>query len=331
MILSASPQNITRASREIRAGRLVAFPTETVYGLGADATNSDAVEKIYTVKGRRRGNPLIVHVESFSALLTYADSSLGDRTWAQLHRLEPLWPGPLTVVVPRKGALSPVVSAGLASIALRVPSHPVALELIRLAKTPIAAPSANRSLYISPTRAEHVEECLGAASDFLVLDDGASTLGLESTVLSLMDKTPQVLRSGFITTENLEEILGEQVFVPSKHPQSAEVRQAPSPGMSPVHYSPNTPLCFLDEAPTGIESRRVGYLLFQPRPKLTDSPQKVQVLSETGDLHEVAANLYRGLRQLDKCQLDMILCDRCETHGLGLAIMDRLQRAQGRK
>jgi L-threonylcarbamoyladenylate synthase len=229
-----STSDIARSAADVlRSGRLVAFPTETVYGLGADATNVDAVRKIFAAKGRPSTNPLIVHVSDAGAARRYA------RIWpvAADALAAKFWPGPLTLVVPKADCIVPEVSAGLATVGLRVPDHPLALELLRAFDGPIAAPSANRSSRISPTTAEHVRMELGSGVD-LILDGGPCRVGIESTVLDLTRNPPMILRPGSVTREQIERVIGAVEVFLGNTPSS---REAHSPGQQAVHYSPVAP------------------------------------------------------------------------------------------
>jgi L-threonylcarbamoyladenylate synthase len=324
-----SDQELAKAADLLRAGRLVAFPTETVYGLGADATNETAVQAIFKAKGRPSNNPLIVHVASFDELLSYSDlSKSGDpetlKDW--LFALKNLWPGPLSVIVPKTSAICQGVSAGGASVALRIPKHPIALKLIAMCGRPIAAPSANPSSYISPTTAKHVQQGLGDKVDY-ILDGGPCSIGIESTVLSLLCDKPTILRPGAITKDDLESALGCSV---EDYPTRRETGTTPllSPGLLAKHYSPKTKVRLIDPSTTeNLEHLKLGAILFSANSKSAFNAQVVKVLSDTGDLNQVAANLFSALRDLDGAGLDLILIDTCEPIGLGAAIMDRLLRA----
>lgn len=319
---------IQSAAALLAEGKLVAFPTETVYGLGADARQPSAVARIYTAKGRPSNNPLIVHVATVEEFYRYADieSSWNPsvvKEW--LHKLTPLWPGPLSVILPRDKEIAENVSAGGPSVALRVPRHPVALELLQAFKGPVAAPSANPSMYVSPTTAQHVRESLGDKVDF-ILDGGPCEVGLESTVLSLLTPTPRVLRPGAITLDTIRHILGCPVEGPisSGEPQSEGLV---SPGLLAKHYSPSTKVLLRTAIALGEQlPERTGALIFSdwtPEFPTTES----RVLSKCGDLEETAARLFGALRELDQANLDLIVVDTCEPIGLGEAIMDRLVRA----
>jgi L-threonylcarbamoyladenylate synthase len=293
----------------LRAGRLVAFPTETVYGLGGDATNDHAVAAIFAAKARPHFNPLIVHVRNLAEAQTLAVFNSPARRAAARF-----WPGPLTLVLPRRPAvgLSLLGSAGLDTVAIRAPAHPVAQALLREAGRPIAAPSANRSGRVSPTKAAHVAEDLGD-DVALILDDGPTPVGLESTVLDLSREAPALLRPGAITLEALTEALG-----PMAPPAAALPK---SPGMLASHYAPRLPVRV---AATGAQPGE-ALLAFG-----SDAPPgfaEVLWLSRSGDLTEAAANLFAMLRSLDRPSFTGIAVMPIPEHGLGQAINDRLRRA----
>ncbi len=323
----ASTETITRAAELLRQGELVAFPTETVYGLGADARNEAAVQKIFAAKGRPSNNPLIVHVASIDQALSVTDISRcndPEITRQRLAALSALWPGPLSVILPKGNQIAAAVTGGGDTIAVRIPRHPVALELIRGFAGPIAAPSANRSMYVSPTTAAHVEDGLGDRVA-MILDGGACEIGLESTVLSLMSTTPRILRPGAVTQEILSQALG--CAVESGHISVTSPSPLLSPGLLAKHYSPRTPVVLRSAvtAQTPLTAA-VGFILFSDEPAPFSAAQ-IRVLSETRDLNEIAAALFAALRELDQMNLDLIIVDVCEPVGLGEAIMDRLIRA----
>jgi L-threonylcarbamoyladenylate synthase len=301
---------IAEAAAILRAGGLVAFPTETVYGLGADATNSRAVAAIFEAKGRPRFNPLIVHLAEAEAAgeLVVLDPAARDL-------MARYWPGPLTLVLPR-GPDCPVsllCSAGLDSLALRVPGHAVARRLLAETGRPLAAPSANASGEVSPTTAGHVLQSLGGKLP-LVLDGGPCPLGLESTVLDLTGAVPALLRPGAVTREELEAFLG-----PLTEPGAEGAPK--SPGQLESHYAPALPLR-LDAADAGPEE---ALLAFGPAPP--EGAAVVLNLSPAGDLAEAAANLFAHLRALDRPGLKAIAVMPLPEAGLGAAINDRLRRA----
>ena len=295
----------------MRAGRLVAFPTETVYGLGGDATNGRAVARIFAAKGRPRFNPLIVHVPGLAEAEALAQFDERARELAGRF-----WPGPLSLVLARRkdSGLSLLVSAGLDTVALRAPAHPVAQVLLRAAARPIAAPSANRSGRVSPTTAAHVAAEFGRRIP-LILDGGACTVGLESTVLDLTGPSPLLLRPGGVTVEQLGEILGRVETV-------AEGEGAPrSPGRLPSHYAPRLPVR-LDAV-----SARPGEALLAFGPAAPPGFAETLFLSRAGDLAEAAANLFAMLRELDRPDFVGVAVMPIPERGLGRAINDRLRRA----
>lgn len=299
---------IAEAAAFLRSGALVAFPTETVYGLGGDATNDRAVAAIFAAKGRPAFNPLIVHgpdLDSFAAAVVIDDRA---------RRLaERFWPGPLTMVLPRRegSPVSLLASAGLDSIAVRVPSHPVAQALLRAAKILVAAPSANPSGRISPTTARHVAEGL-TGTLAMILDGGPCRVGVESTVIDLSADTPTLLRPGGVTLEALRDLLGTVAIAGAN--QSGGPR---SPGMLSSHYAPALPV-------------RLGATTARPKEALLafgPAEGAALNLSATGDLAEAAANLFAMLRSLDRPEYQGIAVMPIPEDGLGLAINDRLRRA----
>ena len=320
MIVQPTIENINAAAEILRRDGLVAFPTETVYGLGANAISRNAVEAIYAAKGRPSSNPLIVHVAEIGSIaqLAHLDDSL---IAARLEKIKQLWPGPLAVVLPAKAGIAVAEVSRLSTVAVRIPDHVVAQELIRRAGLPIAAPSANPSNFISPTSALHVEEFLGSKVE-LILDGGVCKLGIESTVVDLSSKFVRVLRPGFILPETIEMLLAEHVEV-----VSAPV--ALSPGQAATHYSPQTKLSFASMAPANISELRFGYISFRQSSSLPDNlkPSHMCNLSPNENLTSIASGLYSALHHMDQMQLDWILVDQCVNSGLGMAIMDRLSRA----
>lgn len=307
-ILPLSDNSIETAAAVLRRGDLVAFPTETVYGLGADATNDRAVAKIFEAKNRPSFNPLIVHfpdVESVRRIAEFPPAA--DRLASRV------WPSAISFVLPRKPSapLSLLVSAGLPTVAVRVPSHDGAQRLFRAAGIPIAAPSANRSGRISPTRATHVERDLGERVG-LILDDGPCPVGLESTVVDLTAETPAILRPGGVTQEDIETALGISVAVATSNEQDPK-----SPGMLLSHYAPRLPVRL------NAETARPGEVLLG----FGAAPDATANLSETGDLVEAAANLFALLHELDAPDSSGIAVMPVPETGLGRAINDRLRRA----
>jgi len=304
-ILAADPAGVARAALLLAQGELVAFPTETVYGLGADASDDAAVAWIFAAKNRPRFNPLIVHVADMQMARDLADFSD-----AAQRLTDAFWPGPLTLVLPLKsgGAVSPLVSAGLTTIAIRVPAHPLAQALLREFGHPVAAPSANPSGKLSPTRPAHVIAGLGPQIA-AILDGGACAVGLESTIVGF-DPSPVLLRPGGLPVEVLEQCLGQPLGVPE--PQS----RPNAPGQLPSHYAPNSALR-LDARDKSANEVLLGF-----------GPVNCDLnLSPSGDLTEAAANLFGHLRELDTKNAQIIAVSPIPDHGLGRAINDRLKRA----
>ncbi len=324
MIYSADSKNINKAASLINTGEIVAFPTETVYGLGADAFNEKAVEKIFKTKGRPEYNPLIVHIKSIEDLLLVADLSDQRLREATQKMASSFWPGPLSLVLPKTERVPLIVTAGHSSVAVRLPSHPVALKLLELCDNPIAAPSANRFSRTSPTRASHVYDEFKERVPF-ILDAGSSAVGVESTVLSLLNEVPVLLRPGSITIESLEQVLQRKINL-----SSGQEKEILSPGMLEVHYAPLTRLEFYTKISKEEKlPSRTGVISFSSNHLQNDARKfTVQlVLSAQGDLNEVAQGLFSALRELDQRDLDLILVDSCQENGIGAAIMDRLKRA----
>ena len=310
-VVAATAEMIARAAEALRAGRLVAFPTETVYGLGADATRGEAVAGIFAAKSRPRFNPLIVHVPDAEAAERLAQLSDLDRRLAAAF-----WPGGLTLVLPKRPGcpVADLTTAGLDTLGLRVPSHPVAHALLREVALPIAAPSANRSGHVSPARAEHVAADLGEVPA-LILDGGPTVHGLESTVVAVRGGDLVLLRPGAVTAEAIERIAGRPVT------RNLHADRPVSPGQLASHYAPRAAL--------RLEVRdvreREALLAFGPDPP-AHAGATIN-LSATGDLIEAAANLFSALRTLDAGGAAAIAVMPIPERGLGEAINDRLRRA----
>ena len=320
-VLEATPEALTHAAEVIRAGGLVAFPTETVYGLGADALSEAAVARIFEAKERPRGNPLIVHVADATALDEVA-VRVTDRA---REVVASFWPGPLTLVLDRAAAVPLITTGGLDTVAVRVPAHPVAQGLIRAAGRPLAAPSANRSGRPSPTRAPHVLEDLGGRIE-LILDGGSTSVGLESTVLDMTTEPPTLLRPGGVTLEQLEAHLG-RVRLATGDDEAA----GRSPGLRFRHYAPRAKVVLI-EAGAGEEAV-VSWLdggksvaLMAQRSVGLDRPG-LRVRLMPVDLEAYARELFEALRDLDATGVDAIFVEGIAEVGLGRAIMDRLRRA----
>ena len=315
-LLKATEENIAIAAGVIINGGLVAFPTETVYGLGADGLNPIAVAKIFEAKQRPSFNPLILHIASIDQLETI--SITGNSAIEKL--IDKFWPGPLTLVLPKKEIVPDIITAGNSTVAVRMPDHPVALELIKKAGRPIAAPSANSFSQLSPTSAEHVLKQLNNKVD-VILDGGNCPVGVESTILHISDDGVSLLRPGGVAIEEIEKIIGK-VKIASAHTDTPL-----APGQLYFHYAPRIPLKFFNEvAISDFENKRVGALFFRSNPfDIKFSEEKI--LSPKGDLREAAANLFSYLHDLESENLDIILVEAIEETGLGNAIMDRLRKA----
>jgi L-threonylcarbamoyladenylate synthase len=314
------PERVARAAAVLRGGGLVAFPTETVYGLGGLALGAAAVGRIFAAKGRPAENPVIVHVADISEASQVAAS------WPEAaERLgRRFWPGPLTLVVPRGRTVPDAATAGGPTVAVRVPAHPVALALLRAVGAPIAAPSANRSGELSPTRAEHVLRSLDGRID-LILDAGPTSGGVESTVIDVTTSPPRLLRPGLIGPAELEAVVG-----PVVRPSAIQTGVAlPSPGMLPRHYAPRAPLECAADGRGRVEEllragARVGWLTRTP-PGIASPLLIVEAMP--ADAPGYAARLYAALHALDAASVDRIVVDRPPDGDEWLAVRDRLTRA----
>lgn len=312
-IKAANSGVIAQAADLLRAGKLVALPTETVYGLGADATNDMAVAAIFAAKGRPQFNPLIVHCASLQHVERYVEFTPDAQKLAR-H----FWPGALTLVLPRKSdtPLSLLVSAGLETVAVRVPSAEVAHAIFEAADIPIAAPSANRSGTISPTTAAHVAQSLGENVE-LIVDDGPCDLGLESTIIGFEDGAPVLMRAGALAAEDIEAVLGKALARTVHATDSAPL----SPGQLLSHYAPNAKIR-LD-----AKSVQAGEALLSFGPDALPTQGAAINLSESGDLQQAAARLFSALHELDALGVETIAVMPIPHTGLGEAINDRLKRA----
>ena len=313
---------IARAASIIREGGLVAFPTETVYGLGADCMNERAVERIFEAKGRPAANPLIVHVDDREKLARVADEVSGKAE----RLMEKFWPGPLTLVFRLRAGVPPSVSAGLSTVAVRMPASRIALELIRLARTPIAAPSANASGRPSPTRSSHVLADLGDRID-MILDGGATEIGIESTVLDVTTDTPIILRPGWVTARKLEEIIGALDSTASRE------QLARSPGTRYRHYSPRARVILVEAGAPGLAKETcekylkegpVGFLGHTVFDIPGERFSRIILSNSAGDY---ARSIYRALRELDEKNPAVIVVEGISERDEGAAVMDRLRRA----
>jgi L-threonylcarbamoyladenylate synthase len=312
---------VARAVQLLDKGEIVALPTETVYGLAAAALNPTAVVKIFEAKERPPFDPLIVHISERQWLEKIADVRVGDRQLI-LQLTDTFWPGPFTVVLPKREFVPDIVTAGLETIAVRISAHPVFNEIVRAFGKPLAAPSANRFGQVSPTTAQHVLHELEARIP-LIIDAGPTEHGLESTIIAVLDDRIRILRRGPITAEQLSEFANVDTVAPTQ--------TILSPGQLPSHYAPKTPLELIDTAENYSPKRheRVGLLAWR-RIESLQRFAAVRHLSQGQDCREAAANLFRYLRELDALGLDCIVAERVPSQGLGAAMMDRLERAAHR-
>jgi L-threonylcarbamoyladenylate synthase len=329
LLLPATPENIARAAETLKNGGLVAFPTETVYGLGANALDVDAVARIFTAKGRPTADPLIVHLSGVEQVGLVAVSV--SETAQTLMRA--FWPGALTLILPKRPQVPDLVTSELETVAVRVPDHPVALALIQAAGVPVAAPSANRFGRTSPTTAQHVWRDLQGLVD-IILDGGATTIGVESTVLDVATTPVRILRPGGVTREMLESVIGAvEVLGQRRKPEKG----LPSPGLLEKHYAPQAEMVLF----TGEQSEELlmAYLTEARQAGRTvgalAADADAQALERAGavvyhlgsDIHSIAHGVYSGMRWLDEKGVDVIVCRDFGESGLGLAIRDRLSRA----
>lgn len=310
----AQLSSIIKAVHLLKKGEIVAFPTETVYGLGADAFNPYAVAKIFETKGRPRFDPLIVHIDKTEWLesLVY---KIPDKAKKLIDKF---WPGPMTLILKKTEIVPDIVTSGLPTVGIRMPSHPVARNLIEVFGRPIAAPSANPFGYVSPTKALHVAHMLKNKIE-LILDGGDSVFGIESTIISFKDEEVFINRHGAISLEEIQEIIGE---IKDKKENKGICE---SPGMLPFHYSPEKPLKIVNSYEE-IDRENSAFLAFKMPLKRVKS-RYVKVLSESGDLKEAASNFFSYLIELDQKDVEIIYAEAIPEKGLGRAIMERLKKA----
>lgn len=312
--------SVERAAEVLLQGGLVALPTETVYGLGANALNPVAVARIFAAKERPFFDPLIVHL----ADIDWWPRVASEFPPAARRLAERFWPGPLTLILPKVDGVPDLVTSGLPSVAVRVPDHPLTRQVLRLANVPVAAPSANPFGRLSPTTAEHVRQQLGDRVD-AILDGGPCRVGVESTILRVEGDQVTQLRPGGIPLEEIESLVG-----PVEHGAGQLSEKPAAPGMLASHYAPRTPLVVVREIPTVLPWRRTGLLVLSVD-KMPPGFAAVEVLSGTGDLVVAAANFFQALHRLDAAGLDGIVAVRFPDQGLGRALNDRLQRAAFRE
>jgi L-threonylcarbamoyladenylate synthase len=322
-VLAPTPENIQRAAEALRRGELVGMPTETVYGLAGNAVDTAALARIFEVKRRPFFDPLIVHVAERADLDDLCEVS----PEAEIL-MGAFWPGPLTLVLAKKGSVPDLATSGLPSVAVRMPAHPVARALLRAAGLALAAPSANPFGGLSPTRAEHVATAFESGID-CILDGGPCEIGVESTVVGWEDGEPCLLRAGGVSLEALQQALGKKFRAAQAITEASQAQT--SPGALPWHYAPRTPLRLLEslDAREDIIAPTAGLLWFGPEAP-TGLPQgfaSVENLSAQGNLPEAAANLFAALHRLDASGLNVIYAVLVPESGLGRAINDRLRKA----
>lgn len=335
------PTLIEQAARLLRNGELVIFPTETVYGLGADALQPEAVERIFQAKGRPFSDPLIVHIAALETLETLVTEVPPQA----LQLAQAFWPGPLTLLLPAHARVPKMITAGLDTVAVRMPHHPIAQALIQALGSPIAAPSANRFMHVSPTTAQHALADLDGRVP-LILDGGPCEVGIESTILDLCAEIPTILRPGGISLEALRTILPQvqpPAVRPTQHTHDTQAQQAP--GQMSIHYAPSMPTFLFEGKAEAVRAAilaeiqkrqqagaRVGVLLAdEDLPTLQNSGAFVYSLGNADALDQVATRLFAGLRTLEEAGVQVILCRSFGIQGAGLAIRDRLLKAAGGK
>lgn len=316
--MSRIGNDIHEAVRLLKQGELVAIPTETVYGLAADASNEEAIERIFTVKGRPKKNPLIVHLADGMPLSDWVTEL---PTEAE-RLMTAFWPGPLTLVLQKSRKVSSMITASRDTVAIRIPAHRMTQELLKEFGGPLVAPSANPSNYISPTTAEHVADQLGNLISY-VLDGGPCEKGLESTIIAFPDGVPTLLRYGAIPKEAIEAAIG---------PVAAYIRSSDAPaapGMMKKHYSPRTRFLLVDDLPKALEEAEGAIGILSPKllEVAGDKQLHQECLSVSGDAQEAAKELYAAMHRLDAKGLDVIIAERFPDEGIGRAINDRLERA----
>lgn len=310
-------KEVNKASQLLREGQLVGIPTETVYGLAANALDGDAVLRIFEAKGRPHFDPLIMHLPDADAVKAH----VRDIPPMALQLMDAFWPGPLTLVLPKQSHVPDIVTSGLDTVAVRVPSHPMTQALLRQLEFPLAAPSANLFGHVSPTAAQHVNAQLGDRIPY-ILDGGATTVGLESTIVGFEEGMPTIYRLGGLGVEEIERVVGRVQLMLN---QSSDPK---APGMLKSHYAPRIPLYLGNPSSLlpQLEGKRIGFLCFN-LPFRGMAMERQRILSPKGDMKEAAHNLFAYLREMEAMNIDAILAEEAPDTGLGKAINDRLRRA----
>ena len=309
--------DIQKAVKLLNAGKLVAIPTETVYGLAGNAFNEDVIVSIFETKDRPQFDPLIVH----SSSVRWITELVSEIPPLAQKLMNDFWPGPLTLVLPKRSIVPDIVTSGLDGVAIRIPSHPMTHDLISKLDFPLAAPSANPFGYVSPTTAQHVNDQLGDKIDY-ILDGGSTTVGLESTIVGFEYGKPIIYRLGGLSVDVIEAVIGE---VEISLNQSSDPK---APGMLKSHYAPTVPVYFGNPGRliTKFQGKRIGFLGFITKLEFLPDNQQL-LLSPKGDLHEAAKNLFAYMRRFEELNVDLILAEELPNVGLGKAINDRLRRA----
>jgi len=309
--------DIIKAAELLRDGQLAGIPTETVYGLAANALDVEAVLRIFEVKGRPHFDPLIMHLPDAAAVKVH----VSDIPAMALQLMETFWPGPLTLVLPKQSHVPDIVTSGLDTVAVRVPSHPMTQALLHQLDFPLAAPSANLFGHVSPTTAQHVNDQLGDRIPY-ILDGGATTVGLESTIIGFEDGIPTIYRLGGLGVEEIERVIGPVQLLLN---QSSDPK---APGMLKSHYAPRIPLYLGNPSVlmSQLEGKRIGFLGFN-LPLREMAAEWQRILSPKGDMKEAAHNLFAYLREMEATDIDAIIAEEAPDTGLGKAINDRLRRA----
>lgn len=311
--------DINKAKIVLENNGLIALPTETVYGLAGNACSDIAIKKIFELKNRPFYNPLIVHIKAISSVFEVA-TEIPDNA---LLLAEKLWPGPLTLVLNKKAPISDLITAGKKTVAVRVPSHPIALDLLHKIDFPLTAPSANPFGSISPTSAKHVFNYFGNELE-VILDGGDCEKGVESTIIGFENNSPILYRQGSITQEMIEQIIGNKISAKTSSDASPN-----APGMLSRHYAPLTDTYLTDNVPDFLkqfEGKKIGVLLYKQPIEHSNIVQE-EILSINGDLNEAAKNLYAAMHRLDQLKLDVIIAEKFPNQGLGKTINDKLERA----
>ena len=314
-------KDITKAKKLLEDGQLVAIPTETVYGLAANAFNPEAISQIFSVKERPSFDPLIIHTSERSRIPEFVH----DIPKQANKLMEAFMPGPMTLLLNKKNLIPDIVTSGLPRVAIRIPNHPLTLSLLAQLDFPVAAPSANPFGYISPTTAKHVENQLGNKIPY-ILDGGAATVGLESTIIGFEEQIPVIYRKGGLSIEAIQDVIGAVTV--RDHSSSNPA----SPGMLISHYAPGAPV-ILGDIPSLLEkhtNKKIGTISLNTFVKSLPSTHQL-LLSQSHNMNEAARNLFAGMRHLDSLDLDLIIAELVPEEGLGVAINDRLRRAAGAK